>query len=258
MADTFQRDSGTATCSPERRRPERPARGVFLRRQGKLCVLAAQLADHTTDGDKRMRDFFAGIAGRRAEGQEHLHWHILPGAQITAGQLHAPYWPLTSQPGLARVRPQWMHITIQHVAPLQQLRDSEVSRIAGLVRRHCARLAPFELTAGPAQARDAGVVCPLRPGSPARQLCHLCVRASRQVTGGRFEIRPAVYHPHLALAYAIGDVDDDQVREWLCDSQAGDVVLPVTALSLVAQKHDRRQITWRLLDEIPLAGTTQP
>lgn len=36
-------------------------------------------------------------------------------------------------------------------------------------------------------------------------------------------------------------------------SNAPGVALPVTKLALVAQRHDGREITFRALDEIPLA-----
>lgn len=53
----------------------------------------------------------------------------------------------------------------------------------------------------------------------------------------------------MTLAYATGPVDSDLIRAWLADSDATETAIPVTCLSLVAQRHDRREITFQVLDE---------
>jgi 2'-5' RNA ligase len=110
------------------------------------------------------------------------------------------------------------------------------------------------VTAGRAEAWPAAVVCPVRPGVPLRHLRGITSRAAAEVTGGWLETHPKVYQPHLSLAYAHDHVDHDPVRAWLSNAPAAEVALPVTRLVLVAQKHDHREIAWRLLNEIPLGG----
>ena len=203
-----------------------------------------------------MEDFFAGVADRWPPGQQDYHWHVLPGPAAVADYLCGQYKELTHRPGLTPVPGQWMHITVQHFAPVSQVSTAQIEQITALVRERCAGIAPFAITAGRAEAWNTGVVCPVRPGTALRHLWQLTTSAAAQVTAAAFETRPRVYHPHLCLAYAYDHVDHELLRAWLSDSTATEVALPVTRLTLVAQQHDRRQITWRLIHEIPLTAST--
>jgi hypothetical protein len=43
------------------------------------------------------------------------------------------------------------------------------------------------------------------------------------------------------------------MKAWLSDHTVGPATLRATHLSLVAQSHDRRHITWRTIAVVPLA-----
>jgi 2'-5' RNA ligase len=203
-----------------------------------------------------MEDFFAGVADRWPPGQEDYHWHVLPGPAAARECLSRQYRELTHRPGLAPVADRWMHITVQHFAPVTRISAGEMEQITDLVQERCAGIAPFAVTAGRAEAWNTGVVCPLRPGASLRHLWHVTTSAAGEVTAGTQEIRSRVYYPHLTLAYALDHVDHGPMRAWISDSTAVEVALPVIRLALVAQQHDRREITWRLVDEVPLIGST--
>jgi len=111
-----------------------------------------------------------------------------------------------------------MHITVQHVAPASELTTSELAQMVSLVRDYSADIAPFAVTAARAEAWEHAIVCPIRPGYLLTTLWQITTSATRQVTGRRFQIRPAVYLPHLSLAYATSHVDQDPIRAWLADS----------------------------------------
>jgi len=201
-----------------------------------------------------MDDFFATIARRWPAGREDYHWHVLPGSELLRERLSRPYADLLQRAGLAPVRPEYMHITIQHLAPVSAITDAELSDIVNIARDGCTNFAPFAVIAGRAEAWETSVVCPLRPGYLLGELWHVVTSATRTVTGSRFAIRPAVYHPHMALAYATGHIEQAEIRAWLADCEASEAAFPVTRLVLVAQKHDGREITFRVVSEIPLAG----
>jgi 2'-5' RNA ligase len=201
-----------------------------------------------------MRDFFAGITGHWPAGVEHYHWHVLPDPEIIRRQLAGPYQELTHRTGLASVQSRWSHITVQHFAPLGRPADDAMGKIIELVRDRCSRIAPFQAVIGKAQVQAAGIVCPVRAGPSLRQLWQAATGAGRNVTGKRYEVRPDPYDPHLTLAYACADVNDKPLQEWLSSRRIGTVAIPVTRLSLVAQRHDCKEITWRLLEHIPLSG----
>lgn len=201
-----------------------------------------------------MEDFFASVAGRWPQGREDYHWHVLPGTELARERLARPYAGLIDQPGLARVRPEYMHITVQHIGAVEDVAADELAEIVERVRAGCSGVASFAVTAGRAEVWETSVVCPLRPGYLLGNLWHLVTSASRAATRARLDIQPAVYHPHLALAYATAHLDQAPMRAWLADCDAAEVALPVNRLVLVAQQHDGREITFRVVEEIPLTG----
>jgi len=201
-----------------------------------------------------MEDFFAQIEGRWPAGREDLHWHVLPDPVVVRDRLAAQYQQLTHRPGLVPVRPRWAHITIQHYAPAAAISDVDLAAVVALVGERCARIGPFAVTVGRAEAWDGGIVCPLRPSTPLRSLWQITTGAARTVTGEEFGVTPADFYPHLTLAYATASVDAGPLRAWLGADDAREVALAVTGLALVAQRHDHREITWRLVDQIPLTG----
>lgn len=205
-----------------------------------------------------MDDFFAGIADRWPAEEEHLHWLVLPDPEVVAERLAMPCRKLAYGPGLAPVPPGWSHITVGHlVGDAAGVTAAEVTKLTEHVRERCESVAPFAVTAGRPEAWAGGIVCPLRPGQPMRHLWQLTSAAAREATGGRLPYLPEIYDPHMSLAYSTAAVPDSPARAWLSDHDISEVPFPVTHLSLVAQRHDRREITWRLIDQVPLTGGTQ-
>jgi 2'-5' RNA ligase len=201
-----------------------------------------------------VEDFFATIEELWPAGREDYHWHVLPGSELVRDRIARSHMQITQQAGLAPVAAEYLHVTVQHLAPVSEITTTQLDQITGLVRDRCALIAPFAVTIGRAEAWEHGVVCPVRPGYLPATLWQVTTSAFKDVTGNTMPVRPAVFHPHLALAYATGHVDSGQVRAQLADSDAPEVAVPVTGLALVAQRHDRREITFRILDQVPLAG----
>ena len=147
-----------------------------------------------------------------------------------------------------------MQVTIQQVAPVSEITADELARIVSLVRGGCTGIAPFAVTSARAQAWQHGIVCPIRLDGILHALWQVTTTGARQVTGTSFETRLAVYHPHLSLAYSTGHVDQDPIRAWLSNCDAPEIPFPVAGLVLVTQQHNGREITFRVLDRIPLTG----
>lgn len=68
---------------------------------------------------------------------------------------------------------------------------------------------------------------------------------------------PLISYPHLSHAYAGAEghlADRGALKVTLSDLPGDPVTVPVTTLTLVAEWHDRREITWDVLAEVPLGG----
>lgn len=201
-----------------------------------------------------MEDYFAGMAERWPVGREDYHWHALPGDEMAGRHLAEAYGELAAWPGLVPVRAQWMHIPVQYLAPASTIIGAELAKISRLLQGRCKGIPPLTVTLGRAEVWDTGVVCPARPAYMLRFLQQAISAVSREVTGGRFGVHPSVYCPHLTVARAFTHVDNGPVRAWISDCEAADLTLTITRLVLVAQQHDRREITWRIIDDVALTG----
>lgn len=209
-----------------------------------------------------MEDFFRGVEQRPVmawpAGREDLHWHVLPAPEVAEKQLVAPYRPLwEGQPGLAPVPPSWLHLTVLHGGPMGEYRDGEIDAMVKRAAAACREIEPFDITLDRPAIGRVAVECAGRPGAPARQLWELTGAADAAVTGSRFPRVPAVYYPHTTLAYGIaGEQRPDRaaMKAMLSDLPGEPVTIRAARLSLVAQSHDRRHITWRLLEEVPLGS----
>ncbi|MBV9793359.1 MAG: hypothetical protein JO016_05400 [Actinobacteria bacterium] len=200
-----------------------------------------------------MEDFFATLTSWWPPGRPDLHWHLLPAPAPVAAGLTAHYRELTHRPGLAPVDPRWCHVTVQDIAPADEVSPDEVDRIVAQVRRAVAGLAAPELTLGPPEIGRLGLGCPVSPAGPARRLWEITVAASQQVTGERFPVRPAAYRPHLSLAYGVARTSDEPLRDWLATHPARTAAFTAGKLSLVAQSHDASgAITWRPVADVTL------
>ncbi len=82
----------------------------------------------------------------------------------------------------------------------------------------------------------------------------MTARVDAEVTGGRNPRIPTVYYPHLSLAYGTAGLRPDrrELKAALSDVPGEPVVLRADRLSLVAQRHDRRHITWTPIAEVAL------
>jgi hypothetical protein len=199
-----------------------------------------------------VEDCFAGVAERWPAGREEYRWVVLPGSAADRERLAGSFGELTERPGLIPVRPEWMHVAVQRLGPPSGMTGPELARMSRLVQGRCGGIAPFTVTVGRAEAWEAGVVCPVRPGYLLRFLRQVIA----EVAGARPGPDPPAYCPRLTLALAVAHVGQGPVRAWISDCDAPEAELQVARLVLVAQQHDRREITWRVIDEVALSGST--
>ncbi|MBO8189241.1 2'-5' RNA ligase family protein [Streptomyces spirodelae] len=205
-----------------------------------------------------MEDFFAAVESRVhawPAGRADLHWHALFDTEEVRRCLTESYEGLTHRPGLEPVEPEWVHMTVLHSGPHTEATAQELAGITERVRKAAADIEPFDVTFALPTIGSTAVECVGRPGPPARRLWEETWQATRAVVGDRWPLIPKTYHPHVTLAYGTARAaaaDRAQMKAWLSDHGRGEVVLRASALTLVAQSHDRRRITWEVLETVPL------
>ncbi|QNT98440.1 hypothetical protein HEP81_08214 (plasmid) [Streptomyces griseofuscus] len=207
-----------------------------------------------------MDDFFATVEGRThawPPGRKDLHWLIVPGEDFARKHLYEPYRLLSEHPGLHPVRPQWMHITVLHAGAQDSATAGEVARITREVTRRAADTDPFEVTLSRPDIGNMAIESKGYPGRPHRQLWEMTWQAHRTVVGDRWPRIPSASYPHLSHSYAGAQghlADRRALKVLLSDLPGSPVAVPVTALTLVAEWHDRREIMWDVLAHVPLGS----
>jgi 2'-5' RNA ligase len=198
-----------------------------------------------------LEDFFTAMAGWWPPGREDYCWHVLPGSTADRERLAGSFRELTERPGLVPVRPEWMHVAVWRLGPASGITGRELARMGRLAQGRCEAIAPFSVTVGRPEAWEAALACPVRSGYRLRFLRQMLAEAA----GVRLGPEPLAYCPHLTAAFAVAYVDQGPVRAWLSDSEVAETELLVARLVLVAQQHDGREITWRVIDEVELSGS---
>lgn len=207
-----------------------------------------------------MEDFFARVESRRhawPPGRRDLHWLVVPGAEVARPHLYEPYRALAEMPGLYPVQPEWMHVTLLHMGPEESASTREIDQLAAAVAERAAGMAPYDLTLSRPDIGTVAIESRGFPGAPHRALCDMTWEATRAVVGDRWPRIPTISYPHLSHAYAGANghlADRTELKVALSDLPGGPVTLPVTTLSLVAEWHDRREIRWDVLAEVPLSN----
>jgi hypothetical protein len=147
-----------------------------------------------------------------------------------------------------------MHVTVQPIAPVTEVTDVDLAQIVSLVRHSCAGIAPFAVTAGRAEAWELGIVLPDPSRLPA--LNPLADHHQRRQADHRHQVRestgglPPAPVPRLRHRPCRPGLDPGLAHRQL----RTEVPLPVIELVLVAQQYNRREIIFRVLDRVPLAG----
>ncbi|MGW3954041.1 2'-5' RNA ligase family protein [Streptomyces sp. NPDC004752] len=204
-----------------------------------------------------MDDFFARVEHRWPAGRRDLHWLIIPGADFAREHLYEPYRTLAEQPGLCPVLPQWMHITVLHSGPQDDASPAEIDQMITEVTERAAGIEPYDLTLSRPDVGNVAIESKGHPGAPHRQLWETTWQAHHAVVGDRWPRIPTVSYPHLSHAYAGAEAhqaDRGALKVLLSDLEGGPVTVPVSVLSLVAEWHDRQEIRWDVLAEVPLGG----
>ena len=204
----------------------------------------------------KMDNSFAGRAGHWPAGREVYQWTVLPGTLEARERLISQYLELADWPGLVLAHADHMYIAVQQLGSLTAITGAEIARISRQIRGRCGGLRPFRVTAGRAEAWETSVACPVRPGYLLRFLRQVITDVTHEVTGDRPDTQHPAYYPHLTLARAVAHLDQGKFRAWMSDCQADEMTFQVTALVLTAEQHDCPEITRRVIDEVPLTGSS--
>lgn len=163
-----------------------------------------------------MQSFFAAMPPwDREDGS--LHVYALPDEDVT-DRLAALQARLDGIAGLPTMPEAWLHATVQRLEQFDDLSMPELTRLADALTAELAAVDPVDLVFGAPQVHDVAVECVAEPTAGWESLVAAVRRAATATFGG--VVPDAPYAPHITLAYATGQVSDDEVRARLADAPA--------------------------------------
>lgn len=187
------------------------------------------------------------------EGRRFYTWHLTFQDAPEVHRLAADYRrALAPVPGLTLVPDQWLHLTMQGLGFVGEVKERDVDAIVALAAVHLTDVQPFELlltrptitpeairwdpdSTGPAAVRDAiraaiGQVWPQVP-EPAKD-----------------------FGAHLTIAYSSADGPDTAVRAALDAVNVPPATARITAAELIVLNRDHRMYEWTTRARVPLGG----
>ena len=150
-----------------------------------------------------MRDHWWWRPGWRM-GRSFYTWHVTFDDQPAVHRLAADYTPvLNDLPTLDPIPARWLHLTLQGIGFTDEVNRADVDAIADAAQDHCATLAPFTITLGPARVDPEALLLPVRPVEPVIRL-RAAIRAAIADAWGPDNVPedPHGYRPHVSLAYS--------------------------------------------------------
>ncbi len=157
--------------------------------------------------------------------------------------------------GLDPIPAEWLHLTVQGVGFVDEVRDEDVRAIVAAACRRCGALAPFKLTFGPAVVADEGIMLPGTPEGPAQALRRALRAAIADVWGPARVPEGEAFIPHVTVAYSSADGSAERIVLAVEESAPESATVTVRAATLIVLDRDARMYRWTSYAPVALGGT---
>jgi hypothetical protein len=158
---------------------------------------------------------------------------------------------LASVPGLDLILPEWLHMSVQGLCFLDEVRPESVIELAWRLDDLFAALEPFEVTVERPEAVGDSILMPVRPIEPvARLRDQVRTLAGEHGDFGELFVLPGqhgAFDPHISIAYANAPVSTRAVSDALARCAREPVPILASRLSMVTLARSDRKYHW--LDE---------
>jgi hypothetical protein len=193
------------------------------------------------------------------ESARYLTWHLVPDDSAELRAVAEEYQRvLFGLPGLDIVPRRWLHLTVQGVGFVDRVTPAERAAVVLAGRRNLAESAAIDLTFGPADAADEGVLLAGSPAGPVAAL-RACLRAAiadalgaERVPGDDDE----QIWPHVSLAYANAAVPAEPINAALRELGLGVTAARFRSVSLLELRREEHLYCWDRVADVPLVART--
>lgn len=162
---------------------------------------------------------------------------------------------LSSLPDLEPIPPQWLHLTMQEVAFLDEISPDQLAEFAAVAAAQLAQVPAPEVTFHRASVVSEAVLLLATPAPPIDAV-RRAIRAAIAET--LVDIQPSViprYRPHVSVAYSNVEQPAAPVHRALQGVELKPVTLTLSAVSLIEYHRDDRMYAWTSNTPLPI-GTS--
>ena len=187
-------------------------------------------------------------------GRRMYTWHVtFPEAPEVQALAATARERLAGLPGIDLVPGQWLHLTTQAVGFTDEVSDSDLAAISDAARERLTRVAPPQVSIGPARVVTEGIVCDAWPTETLTPVRDALRAAIGDVRGPARVPEQSEWWPHVSLGYASAAGPAGPVEASL--GGFTDVVPhTVSAIALIRLGRDRHLWEWDACATVPLGG----
>ncbi|MGH3318849.1 MAG: 2'-5' RNA ligase family protein [Streptosporangiaceae bacterium] len=180
-------------------------------------------------------------------------WHLtFEGSSELHDLVSSCHAALSEVNGLDLVPSEWLHVTMQGVGFIDDVRTEDVDRIVDAARVRLARLPPLRLTFRSAVIRTEAVALPPIPAGEVRGVRFAIRRGIADVWGtDNVPELPDPYEPHLSVAYVNTDQRAHPIAKALAGVRPEPVTARLTRASLIILRREDHLYRWDSYASVP-------
>lgn len=185
-------------------------------------------------------------------GTRFYAWHITVDDQPGLHELVDAYQAeLRGVDGLDLIPREWLHLTMQGVGFVEDVRPERLEAIVAAARHRLGQIAPVVAHFGRPVVTAEAVIVPPTPLEPFDAL-RTAVRAAIGDVLGAVTENADDFRPHISLAYANAEGPAHSAVQAVSKIEAVPAETTIRAVSLIEMHRDNRMYEWQTIDSIPL------
>lgn len=152
-------------------------------------------------------------------------------------------------PALEPILPQWLHLTVQGVRFLDELRPEVAGQLTRLLDQAFGATTPFEVRVEHPVVSSDSVLMPVRPIGPLAALRDRIRELLGSLPGcDELFVLPGqheAFDPHISIAYAGGPVPRADVERTLAGYAGEPVPMTISHFSVMTLNRSQRKYHWQ-------------
>ncbi|MEV0696025.1 2'-5' RNA ligase family protein [Streptomyces sp. NPDC050388] len=175
------------------------------------------------------------------DGQDELH--------RAAADYRAALTPLG--PAFTLIPDQWLHLTMQGVAFVDEIAEADVRAIVDAARTRLAAVPAFDIQLGPAILDPEAVLLPVSPGDPVQDVRN-AVRAAIGDVLKEVPEKADAFRLHVSVAYSAADGPAEPVAKALAAVADTSAPARIATADLIVIHRDNQRYEWETYASVPL------